>query len=162
MANKTLAPMIGRASHRFNLAVQALTREDDDILDKVHALMVKLNTIKNRHHLREADALMPVYRNTTRWSSTFPMIDRYFRIYSKLDRIDDQSAGSIPTPPSRKYRGCLLVVLVSVGMTPDEVFHQVRAPSPTNLLPTGEAGSTLMVLIAVGAKEGSRKGSRGD
>ncbi|ETP42338.1 hypothetical protein F442_10750 [Phytophthora nicotianae P10297] len=98
IANKTLVTMIGRASHRFNLAVQALMREDDDILDRVHALMVKLNTIKNRHHLREADALMPVYRNTTRWSSTFSMIDRYFRIYSKLDRIDDQLAGFIPTP----------------------------------------------------------------
>ncbi|ETL77627.1 hypothetical protein L917_21431, partial [Phytophthora nicotianae] len=98
IANKTLVPMIGRASHRFNLAVQALMREDDDILDKVHALMVKLNTIKNRHHLREADALMPVYRNTTCWSSTFSMIDRYFRIYSKLDRIDDQLAGFISTP----------------------------------------------------------------
>ncbi|ETL91008.1 hypothetical protein L917_10403 [Phytophthora nicotianae] len=98
LANKTLVPMIGCASHRFNLAVQALMREDDDILDKVHDLMVKLYTIKNRHHLREADALMPVYRNTTRWISTFSMIDRYSRIYSKLDRIDDQLADFIPTP----------------------------------------------------------------
>ncbi|KAI9988753.1 hypothetical protein PInf_022288 [Phytophthora infestans] len=32
----------------------SLMREDNDILDKVHALMGKLNTIKNRHHLREA------------------------------------------------------------------------------------------------------------
>ncbi|ETM39531.1 hypothetical protein L914_14326, partial [Phytophthora nicotianae] len=54
IANKTLVPMIGCASHRFNLAVQALMREDNDILDKVHALMVKLNTIKNRHHLPKA------------------------------------------------------------------------------------------------------------
>ncbi|ETN03990.1 hypothetical protein PPTG_15353 [Phytophthora nicotianae INRA-310] len=41
---------------------------------------------------------MPVYRNATRWSSTFSMIDRYFRIYSKLDRIDDQLVDFIPTP----------------------------------------------------------------
>ncbi|ETP14269.1 hypothetical protein F441_10780 [Phytophthora nicotianae CJ01A1] len=98
LANKTLVPMIGCVSYQFNLAVQALMREDDDILDKVHDLMVKLYTIKNRHHLREADALMPVYRNTTRWISTFSMIDRYSRIYSKLDRIDDQLADFIPTP----------------------------------------------------------------
>ncbi|ETK79678.1 hypothetical protein L915_14486, partial [Phytophthora nicotianae] len=43
-------------------------------------------------------ALMPVYRNATRWSSIFSMIDRYFRIYSKLDRIDDQLVDFIPTP----------------------------------------------------------------
>ncbi|KAF4132753.1 hypothetical protein GN958_ATG18051 [Phytophthora infestans] len=72
--------------------------EDDDILDKVNALMGKLNMIKIRHHLREADVLMSVYRSATRWSSTFPMIDRYFRIYSKLDRIDDQLVDFIPTP----------------------------------------------------------------
>ncbi|ETI34444.1 hypothetical protein F443_19097 [Phytophthora nicotianae P1569] len=78
IAHKTLVLMIGCASHRFNLAIQALMREEDDILDKVHAFMVKLSTIKNRHHLREADALMPVYRNTTRWSCTFFMIDCYF------------------------------------------------------------------------------------
>ncbi|ETL86367.1 hypothetical protein L917_14199, partial [Phytophthora nicotianae] len=41
---------------------------------------------------------MPVYRNATRWSSIFSMIDRYFRIYSKLDRIDDQLVDFIPTP----------------------------------------------------------------
>ncbi|KAE9181133.1 hypothetical protein PF005_g22991, partial [Phytophthora fragariae] len=40
----------------------------------------------------------PVFRNLTRWSSTFAMIDRYFSIYAKLDRVDDELADFIPTP----------------------------------------------------------------
>ncbi|KAE8979512.1 hypothetical protein PF011_g22819 [Phytophthora fragariae] len=60
--------------------------------------MAKLNTIKNRHHLQEADALMPVFRKLTCWSSTFAMIDRYLAIYAKLDRVDDELADFIPTP----------------------------------------------------------------
>ncbi|GMF11141.1 unnamed protein product [Phytophthora lilii] len=98
IARKTSVPMIGCASHRMNLAVHALMEEHTDLLDKVHRLMTKLNTIKNRHHLREADALMPVFRNATRRSSTFAMIDRYFRIYKKLDRVDDDLADFISTP----------------------------------------------------------------
>ncbi|KAF1775740.1 hypothetical protein GQ600_1740 [Phytophthora cactorum] len=48
--------MIGCGSHRMNLAMQALMEEHDDLLEKVHRLMAKLNTIKTRHYLREADA----------------------------------------------------------------------------------------------------------
>ncbi|KAE9222005.1 hypothetical protein PF002_g15411 [Phytophthora fragariae] len=98
IAKKTCIPMIGCASHRMNLAMQALMEAYEDLLEKVKRLMAKLNTIKNRHHLREADALMPVFRNLTRWSSTFAMIDRYFAIYAKLDRVDDELADFIPTP----------------------------------------------------------------
>ncbi|RLN88695.1 hypothetical protein BBJ28_00021462 [Nothophytophthora sp. Chile5] len=98
IARKTQVPMIGCASHRINLAMQALTRKHTDLLDKVHRLMTKLNTIKNRHRLREADALMSVLSNVTRWSSTFAMINRYFAFYRKLERLDDELADFIPTP----------------------------------------------------------------
>ncbi|KAG3065378.1 hypothetical protein PI125_g23997 [Phytophthora idaei] len=98
IARKTQVPMIECSSHRFNLAMQALMCEHSDLLDKMQQQTVKLNTIKNRHHLREVDALMPVYRNATGWSSTFAMVDRYFRIYDKLNRLDDGLADFIPPP----------------------------------------------------------------
>ncbi|KAG2760231.1 hypothetical protein PC116_g27310 [Phytophthora cactorum] len=101
IARKTHVPMIGCSCHRFNLAMQALMCEHSDLLDKVQQQMVKLNTIKNRHHLREVDELMPVYRNATGWSSTFAMVDRYFRIYDKLNRLDDGLADFIPPPGER-------------------------------------------------------------
>lgn len=44
--------------------------EHAELVDKVYKLMTKLNTIKNRYHLREIDALMPVFKKSTRWSST--------------------------------------------------------------------------------------------
>ncbi|OWZ13971.1 hypothetical protein PHMEG_00012618 [Phytophthora megakarya] len=81
--------MIGCASHRFNLAMQATLREHSDVLDKVHLLMTKLNTIKNRHWLRELGALIPVFRNSTRWSSTLSMVERYFKSNGVLENIDD-------------------------------------------------------------------------
>ncbi|KAG3120262.1 hypothetical protein PI124_g397 [Phytophthora idaei] len=90
--------MIGCSSHRMNLAMQALMEEHDDLLEKVHRLMTKFNTIKNRHYLRKADALMPVFHNVIRLSSTFAMVDRYFAIYSNLDRVDDELADFIPNP----------------------------------------------------------------
>ncbi|GMF50913.1 unnamed protein product [Phytophthora fragariaefolia] len=94
--------MIDCASHQFNLAVQAmLLRHHEEILIKVHQLMTKLNTIKNRHRLREADAPMPVCRTATRWVSTHAMVARYFRVYDKLDGVDEGIADLVPT--ARKH-----------------------------------------------------------
>ncbi|ETK76374.1 hypothetical protein L915_17208 [Phytophthora nicotianae] len=60
IARKTSVPMIG-----CSLAMQALMSDYTDLLEKVHRLMSKLNTIKTRHRLREADALMPTFGNAT-------------------------------------------------------------------------------------------------
>ncbi|ETI41492.1 hypothetical protein F443_13265 [Phytophthora nicotianae P1569] len=61
IARKTSVSVIGCTSHRMNLAMQALMSDYTDLLEKVHRLMSKLNTIQNRHRLREADALMPTF-----------------------------------------------------------------------------------------------------
>ncbi|KAG3143963.1 hypothetical protein PC128_g24490 [Phytophthora cactorum] len=61
--------------------------------------MVKLNTINNRHKLREVDALMPGYQSAIRWSSTSAMVDRYFHIYDKMNRLDDGLTDFTPPPP---------------------------------------------------------------
>ncbi|POM78888.1 Hypothetical protein PHPALM_3534 [Phytophthora palmivora] len=81
--------MIGCASHRFHFAVQAmLLRHHEEIRTKVHQLMTKLNTIENRHRLREDDALMPYARHGC---------PRYFRVYDKVDGVDGSIADVIPT-----------------------------------------------------------------
>ncbi|OWZ09522.1 hypothetical protein PHMEG_00017764 [Phytophthora megakarya] len=83
---------------RFNLATQATLREHFDGLAKVQLLMTKLNIIKNRHRIRQLGALMPVLRNVTRWSSTFSMVEMYYKINGVLDHIDDDTlANVIPT-----------------------------------------------------------------
>ncbi|KAG6970738.1 hypothetical protein JG687_00002447 [Phytophthora cactorum] len=50
--------MIGCASQQFNWAIQAILRDHTALLVKVHTLMTMLNTIKNRHRLREVDACL--------------------------------------------------------------------------------------------------------
>ena len=53
MARKMDIPMIGCASHRFNLAMKLIFNRNELILDKVNNLMVKLKTLKNLGVLRE-------------------------------------------------------------------------------------------------------------
>ncbi|OWY96458.1 LOW QUALITY PROTEIN: hypothetical protein PHMEG_00033269 [Phytophthora megakarya] len=85
---KAKVSMIGCASHRFffNLAVQEVMQGAP--------INGKLNTTKNRHHLREVDVLMPVERDKV--EQYLAMINRYFRIYHKFDQVDDRLVDFIP------------------------------------------------------------------
>jgi hypothetical protein len=74
MANK---PLIGCASHRFNLGVKSFYSSDEALLSKVNTLMSKLRTLKNSARLRAYTPLTGRRRNVTRWSSTFEMVKRH-------------------------------------------------------------------------------------
>lgn len=100
--NKALAtsmsiPLVGCASHRFNLAVQSYLKQYEQILNRVHELMKKLTTLKQAAKLRTRTTLRPVSRNATRWSSTFEMILRYFRIKDFIDTADRELANLVPS-----------------------------------------------------------------
>ncbi|KAE9036222.1 hypothetical protein PR001_g8930 [Phytophthora rubi] len=72
-----------------------------ELLDKLHKRMAKLNTIKNRHRLRELGGLMPVFNNATRWSSTFMMVHRYVEsrsIIRSMEQLDEGLVDLLPTP----------------------------------------------------------------
>ena len=76
-------PLIGCASHRLNLAVKSLYREDSiyfEAVEKVHKLMVELSTLKNRVKLAVKTHLNPVKRNDTRWGSEFEELKRYIEL----------------------------------------------------------------------------------
>ncbi|DAZ98949.1 TPA: hypothetical protein N0F65_001388 [Lagenidium giganteum] len=64
--------------------------------DNICTLITRLDTVKNRHMLRQAGALMPVLRNATRWNSTFAIVKRYINIREKLNRA--ALAVILPTP----------------------------------------------------------------
>ncbi|KAE9341381.1 hypothetical protein PF008_g10647 [Phytophthora fragariae] len=101
IARKARVPMIGCASHRLNLALKEFLVPHAELLDKLHKLMAKLNTIKNRHRLRELGGLMPVFNNATRWSSTFMMVDRYVErrnIIRSMEQLDEGLVDLLPTP----------------------------------------------------------------
>eukprot|EP00644_Phytophthora_capsici_P008308 jgi/Phyca11/114284/e_gw1.26.396.1 len=81
-------PLVGCASHRFNLAVNRFLAEYEDELATVNDLMIQLRHCNNAARLRELTDLQPVKRNATRWSSTYAMVDRYVRIRDAIRQVE--------------------------------------------------------------------------
>jgi hypothetical protein len=74
-------PMIGSASHhRFNLACKKYLESSEEVLQKVQSLMANLRHVNQAGKLRTKTDLEPIIRNVTRWSSTFEMLKRFFRL----------------------------------------------------------------------------------
>ena len=83
-------PLVGCASHRFNLAVQQhLNPEYTALLLKINSLMTKLKTLKLSGKLRKLTPLRPVCSNKTRWSSVFTMVKRYKEIACHIKDLGD-------------------------------------------------------------------------
>jgi hypothetical protein len=61
--------------------------------------MLKLSTLKQAGKLRQKTSLEPVKRNETRWSSTYQMIERFYRLREFLDQDDMELMEFIPTGP---------------------------------------------------------------
>ncbi|KAE9352545.1 hypothetical protein PR003_g4323 [Phytophthora rubi] len=80
-------PMVGCASHRFNLAVTDCLTDYETFLAKIHALGTKLRTIKGRAILRRVTELSPLGRNDTLWSSTHAMVQRYTKLEPALNSL---------------------------------------------------------------------------
>lgn len=92
-------PLIGCGSHKFNLAIRKWISNQpglEDIIQKVALVMKKASTLKVSAQLRKLTSLHTVKANDTRWSSTFEMCARFFRIQSELSAVDDL----IPLIPS--------------------------------------------------------------
>jgi hypothetical protein len=91
-------PMIGCASHRFNLACKSYLKKYEANISKINSLMVSLRNVKQAGKLRTRTPLEPVTRNDTRWSSTYDMLLRFFRIREFLDDTDSALVHYMPTP----------------------------------------------------------------
>ncbi|KAH9108067.1 hypothetical protein AeMF1_016685 [Aphanomyces euteiches] len=91
-------PLVGCASHLFNLFVGDILREKEEIVNLVNDLMRKLKTIILSAKLRRLTNLSPKTRNATRWSSTYAMFQRYMDIKGFLRFLDDREVESmLPT-----------------------------------------------------------------
>jgi hypothetical protein len=60
--------------------------------------MSTLRQIKQSGKHRTKTGLEPVSRNTTRWSSTYEMVKRFFRLLEFIDATDNDLATNMPTP----------------------------------------------------------------
>ena len=85
LSNICSKPMIGLASHRFNLAVCEYLTPHGAILAKVSTLMPRLKGLKLSAKLRTHTQLRPILQNATRWSSIYEMLTRYFALKPVLE-----------------------------------------------------------------------------
>ena len=77
IAEKQKKPMIGCASHRFQLALNDYIADVMPIIVKIHNIMTKPRSPKFLAKLRNLSTLIPMTYNATRWNSSFAMISRY-------------------------------------------------------------------------------------
>ncbi|RHZ39684.1 hypothetical protein DYB31_014553 [Aphanomyces astaci] len=89
MARELDVPLVGCASHRLNLAVRKWMERHEHVLDRIHAIMLRARTVKNRAALRALTHLAPRLRNDTRWSSSYEMVHRFFEIKDALAMVPD-------------------------------------------------------------------------
>ena len=99
---RRVVPLIGCAAHRLNLAVQHLLSADvnpewHELIQKVHALMSDLKTIKNRPKLAVATHWAPQIRQDTRWNSTYHMLVKYLNICKATENFQTCIGFSIAT-----------------------------------------------------------------
>ena len=79
----SVTSFVGCACHRLNLAVKKLYQAgtaEGEVVQKVHNLMVALNTMKNSFKLTFKTPLRPEVEQDTRWGSTYHMLLKYLRL----------------------------------------------------------------------------------
>ncbi|KAG6611757.1 RWD domain-containing protein 3 [Phytophthora cinnamomi] len=126
IATKLGVPLVGCASHRFNLAVKKFLTEHEPLLQKVNSLMDQLRHPNNAAELRNHTPLRAKKRNATRWSSTYAMLERYvdFRPHIRLvEAVEDD------VPPSSEHKQ-LGDVLHHLGRL-DSVCKRLQCESTT-------------------------------
>jgi hypothetical protein len=91
MASDMGKPLVGCYSHRFNLAVNRWIRQQpglQDSIDGIKNVMKKARNLKNAAKLRELMELKALKDNNTRWTSTFYMMKRFFRLEEDFKAIE--------------------------------------------------------------------------
>ncbi|EGZ29832.1 hypothetical protein PHYSODRAFT_284516 [Phytophthora sojae] len=122
LATLMSVPLVGCASHRLNLAVQADMASHEEDLAVVQALMINCVLSPNLPNYgkrqcvcvvcqyvsntfvyfcnflqnRLKTPLRPVIRQDTRWGSTFEMVRRYLQLLEFLDAEDDDLMDLLP------------------------------------------------------------------
>ncbi|ETO58547.1 hypothetical protein F441_16722 [Phytophthora nicotianae CJ01A1] len=96
-----VVPLIGCASHRFNLAVCEYLAEYEDLIAEVQALCIQLRHPNNSAALAAFTGLKPLKANATRWSSTYEMLKRYADIRDAIKMVQAVE-DLVPRPSSHR------------------------------------------------------------
>ncbi|ETO99522.1 hypothetical protein F441_23063 [Phytophthora nicotianae CJ01A1] len=101
IATRLKVPLIGCASHRFNLAVCDYLTEYADLIAEVQVLCIQLRHPNNSAALAAFTGLKPLKANVTRWSSTYEMLKRYVEIRDAIKMVQAVE-DLVPRPSSHR------------------------------------------------------------
>ncbi|DAZ96916.1 TPA: hypothetical protein N0F65_008927, partial [Lagenidium giganteum] len=107
LATKMKIPLIGCASHQYNLAVNRYLSGYKTQIDLIQHLMIQFRHTNNAAELVKAAPLRPVKSNATRWSSVYQMLKRYVEI---RDAIQTVSAVEELVPRGSTHRRSVALV----------------------------------------------------
>lgn len=83
-------PTIACKAHLLQLFINNIYLKDkEEIVEKIHAIMVKLKSTIFLARLDEIGCKHPVLSNVTRWSSTYKMVKRYVEISPYLKELTE-------------------------------------------------------------------------
>ena len=113
--NKSIAnilgrPLIGCASHRLNLAVKDVLNEEEELLQKIHTIMIKLRGLLLGAKLKKLTNLTPKLRNVTRWSSSYQMVQRYVELREYLALLESDEVDALSLTPAENRRADALLL----------------------------------------------------
>ena len=111
--------VVGCSNHKFSLDVGDGIKSKatlNGVFDRIHAIMVKLKSLKNAAVLRNMTNLKPVLDIVTRWSAKFNMAIRFARLRPFIDAIiEAEEAGE-----SDSNLGVLSAEIQSLSMKVDK------------------------------------------
>ncbi|KAL4141248.1 hypothetical protein PRNP1_014370 [Phytophthora ramorum] len=87
IATRLEVPLVGCASHRFNLAVCRYLEDYKTLIDQVQTLCIQLLYPNNAAELARHTHYKPLRANATRWSSTYQMLARYVKIRDDIKMV---------------------------------------------------------------------------
>lgn len=117
-------PLVGWASHRFNLAVKQIMNKEQNLLSKINTLMLKLRTLLMSDKLQQHTTIRPLLRNETRWSSSFEMCKRYVEIRDYLSSLDSAEMDDMSlTVSANRKLDSLLICLNDLESVANSLEH---------------------------------------
>ncbi|KAG3046349.1 hypothetical protein PC121_g20734 [Phytophthora cactorum] len=87
IATRLGVPLIGCASHRFNLAVCRYLEDYKPLIDQVQTLCIQLRYPNNAAELARHTHYKSLKFNATRWSSTYQMLARCVKIRDAINMV---------------------------------------------------------------------------
>lgn len=100
LADMRKVPLIECASHRFNLLVDDISENYEDVLSTINRLITKLKGFLLRAKLRKVTSLTSKTRNIARWSSSFYVAQRYFPLLEYLPQIHSTATDDLCLTPA--------------------------------------------------------------